>query len=396
MLISAAVVALACSFQYSTVALADGKMMIYPYEWQQQGQAERYKPIPYQAKDLYETEVKEKRALRTAHAPVPPPCSVTPKGFVPSPIQPPQSQSQVPQNEKATLPPWYDEKYSEEIPQPVDRINIEDGVRYGTFIETHQRAIIAWNGFEDERGEETLILTTQGVASSVSGGAMLSVIPLPGEPITIEQSDKEVFKKTKRLLYNKFNAAGSGGGYFIEPVIPHNIFVLKLDNIQTFNNEVNAYIAYKYSGKAAPLIDMKTEKIIGEYIKRGFRYFAFDLTEVHQKQLYKTILYRFKSTSVYYPLQISGIGGTSTSTAVDLIVITPDLIEVTCGAVKIGDGVNDVRVIGMKTVEFTQSEVVDLDKALATVFKRGETSLKVRNFYFDGTLNGYNSDFIAK
>lgn len=72
MLISAAVVALVCSFLYSTVALADGKMMIYPYEWQQQGQAERYKPIPYQAKDLYETEVKEKRGLRTAHAPVPP------------------------------------------------------------------------------------------------------------------------------------------------------------------------------------------------------------------------------------------------------------------------------------------------------------------------------------
>lgn len=383
------VAAVVCSCLVTSVAVADcGKMMIYPYRWRFIPPA----PRPY----IYERTRTTTETERIKVTPVPPPCPEKPRDWTPAPITTPRSieENQTPQ-------------YTENVPEATGSVSADayasasasagGGVRYGTFKETHQQAVIAWNGLNNEEGEETLILTTNEI-STAGGGAMLSVLPLPGKPIEIARSDKDIFKKAKKLLYEKLQSSSTKYGVIMSTVIgSHNIFVWELDNVATFKNDVNAYIAHTYKGQAAALIDNQTEEILQAYIDRGFRYFAFDLTQVNEKNSTKeAISYRFKSKFVYFPLQISGIGGTASETAVDLIVITPDLIEVTGGAVKIGDGDNDVRVLGMKTVEFTRSEVVGLDKALAAVFKRGETSLKVRNFYFDGTLNGYNSDFIAK
>ena len=79
------------------------------------------------------------------------------------------------------------------------------GVKYGpddTFLEPNQQGVLAWNGIQDkERGEEILILTTN--ESSEIGSAMLSVLPLPGEPISIERANAESFVTAKALMREK-------------------------------------------------------------------------------------------------------------------------------------------------------------------------------------------------
>lgn len=270
---------------------------------------------------------------------------------------------------------------------------------YGTFEEANQRAVIAWNGFDDERGEETLILTTEEQSATGESMPMLSVLPLPGRALEIKEADTEVFNNTQKLLYKKLKEAGASvgfGGVDLERKIGcHNIFVWKLDNITTFKDEVTAYIRMKFEDKAAALIDERTEKIVGEYFKRGYRYFAFDLTEVNKDATNKVaISYRFKSKFVYFPLQISGVGGTASHTVVDLIVITPDLIQLS-GVVKVGVGEYPAAITGKASVEFTNDEVAGLNEELALVFGN-QRVVRAREYVFEGTLNAFKGDFTAR
>lgn len=263
-----------------------------------------------------------------------------------------------------------------------------------------QRAVIAWNGYEDERGEETLILTTEEISATGQEMAMLSVLPLPGEPLDITETDPKVFNNAQTLLHGEQspNAIAKTGDVVLERKTggAHNIFVWKLDNVNSFKKDITAYIANKYGNQAAALIDKNTEKIIRKYYKRGFRYFAFDLTKVKDKPVAKSaIAYRFKSDHVYYPLQISQIGGSNTKTKVDLIIIAPEVVQPT-GVVKVGKGKNAARMIDNKTAEFTRNEVENLDNALLAIFKNDESTLKVCEFVFEGSFNGFNGDFVAR
>jgi hypothetical protein len=291
---------------------------------------------------------------------------------------------------------------SVELPPPAPPAPESGGaVAYGdaTFAEGEQQAIVAWNGKTDDSGEETLILTTNEISKTGSKMAMLSVLPLPGKPISIERANAKVFVMAKLLLNKKMpsDGASSALGVIMEKKIgSHNIFVWELDNVDAFKDEVTAYVAEKYNNNATALITDNTLKTIKKYFDRGFRYFAFDLTEVGTTPTTKeAISYTFKSKFAYYPLAISAIGGTGRTT-VDLIVMTPGLVNLG-GAFEQGKEQAKLRLIGNKSVDFSMDELRGLEPKLAKAFESANVnSVKVRNFWIVADdIKKFTDDFTA-
>jgi hypothetical protein len=176
----------------------------------------------------------------------------------------------------------------------------------------------------------------------------------------------------------------------------HNIFVWEMEDISTFKDDVCAYIAQTYNNEATALVTDKALQVIKGYHDRGFRYFAFDLTEVKKEAATKeAIAYRFQSTFAYYPLAISSIGGTGHG-LIDLIVMTPGSINLG-GAFEQGKEEFPIIVKGKTTVDFTMNEVKDLDPHLAGVFDGNNLgSVRVRNFLIEAEdIGKFKSDFIA-
>ncbi|MBR5711750.1 MAG: hypothetical protein IKX40_13415 [Thermoguttaceae bacterium] len=421
-----------CSSLISSVAVADcGKMMVYPYRWRYRPQPPR-QPMIYivgngnqiqvtnngpsanNSNGLYATVVGNGNQVQVTNNPgtrpqLPKKCpwanqpqqpvQQTP-GFQETPAQPDTSWLQDNSTQAGASAqtgnnsPVQQSGVKWDFETAIDSDNQISSL--GTFEESSQRAVIAWNGFEDQRGEETLILTTNEKSRAGEDIPMLSVLPLPGMVLAIEEADPEVFNNARKLLYSKYPADEITymGVIFEKKIGAHNIFVWELDNIETFKKEVNAYIAYRYNFTAAPLIDKKTEQTIGEYFKRGFRYFAFDLTEVKKEGADKVaISYRFKSERAYYPLQISAVGGTTTDTDVELIIISPRELALT-GAVKVGD--KGFSWTGNRSVNFTMAEVQGLDPQLAKVFGNSSANVTAREYIFSGTLNKFKNDFTAR
>ena len=425
--LAALVATIVCSCLVSSVSYADcGKMMIYRYPWRRQVQ-----PPPQPSKKVIVINVIQgpgsnsninlnvNELINNPQLP-PPPATLIPRDC------PPPATKPIPYNEYSTVNNNQVGQFDNSVNQvgqfdnSVNQVNdhspnisnnrgtvnfVENNIDnngiagFGTFKESGQRAGIAWNGYEDERGEETLILTTNEVSATGQDMAMLSVLPLPGAPLDISEADPEIFNKTRDLLYSKLPSdatAGFGRVVFNRKIGAHNIFVWELDDIDAFKREVTAYVAKTYNNEAAALIDSRTEKIVGEYFKRGFRYFAFDLTLVKDKPANKVaIAYRFKSSRVYFPLQISQVGAASSKTTVDLIVMSPGKI-VTTGAVVTGNRREDAVVTGHTSVDFTMDEVEGLNPELAKVFGNRLNSVKVREYIFRGDLNGYNNDFTCR
>jgi hypothetical protein len=281
-----------------------------------------------------------------------------------------------------------------------------DGVvAYGdnTFEERSQKALIAWNGKSDDSGIETLILATDEISKTGKPQAMLSVLPLPGKPISIERANVKAFVQAQILLDQKIKAKGGASTYGVvlhKKIGSHDIFIWKLDNAATFKEEVTAYIADKYDNKAAALITDKTLQVINQYFKKGFRYFAFDLTLVDGKESTKeAIAYTFHSTYAYYPLAISAIGGTGRSLA-DLVVMTPGKVELELTAdfeAEAKTKGSKFTLIGNTSVDFTLDEVKSIDERLAKVFDdSGLNSVSVRNITIPiKDIGNFNADFGA-
>lgn len=273
------------------------------------------------------------------------------------------------------------------------------------FEEPEQQAIVAWNGKTDNTGEEVLILTTNEKAVG-GAGAALSILPLPGEPISISRSKATIFADAKAYLVQKWAAGlGTGGlGVFMTAKIgSHNIFVWKMDDISRFEEEVKAYVETTYKGKATALITPQILGVVKDYHQRGFRYFAFDITMLSKDLSTKeAIAYHFKSKAAYFPLVISQIGGVG-DTFIDLIVMTPGKITSTSYEVATAENgfkANNPKGIeatlnGKGSVPFNNAELRSLDEKLSTLFKGG-SDVQVRNIQISGVINGFGKDFICK
>ncbi|NLE38349.1 MAG: hypothetical protein GX621_10030 [Pirellulaceae bacterium] len=252
-----------------------------------------------------------------------------------------------------------------------------------SFNEPRQNGVIAWNG-----KEQILILSTDENSNVEGGGATLSVLPLPGKPISVLPASTKAFDDATAMIKKKLSMVAKGTMLLEAKIGTHNIFIWKLDSPDDFADQVRAYIKEKYDGKADALVTEDAEKVIKQYFEQGFRYFAFDLAFMPEKQETKVaIAYRFESPYVYYPLVISRIGGEG-KTRVTLAVFTPGLLRHFKGLRH-----EKVQVFGDKSVDLTATDLEPIDPEMAKLM--GTETFKGRIFEISGQINAFEGDLMA-
>jgi hypothetical protein len=268
------------------------------------------------------------------------------------------------------------------MPRPAPQNFLASGMGF-SFKEPEQNAVIAWDG-----KEEILILSTDEENEVEGGGAVLSVLPLPGKPVSVLPASTESFTEATKLIRSKLAVVGMGEKVLTAKIGTHNIFVWKLDSADDFGNEVRAYIKETYEGQADAAITDQVEKIVREYFDRGFRYFAFDLTFMSDEDATKVaIAYRFESKFVYYPLVISKMGGTG-DTVVQLAVFTPGMLHHFGGIAP-----KQIKVIGGQSVDVAASELEKVDPEVAKLLDG--KPIKARIMMLEGQVNGFDQDLMA-
>ncbi len=195
--------------------------------------------------------------------------------------------------------------------------------------EPGQKAVICWDGTE-----ELLILTTDIKAEQATKA--LEILPLPSKP-EIQTSNISVFEKLKRFTEwaraDTKEAGGLGGDdskeappeieiVFHEKLGVHNITVIKALTAEAFANWVNIFME---DIGLTPMSFPEAEKIAESYIQRNINYFVLDVIELtNEVKSPEPLMYRFNSTSVYYPMEITSlVGGES---HILLFILTPHVV----------------------------------------------------------------------
>jgi len=177
--------------------------------------------------------------------------------------------------------------------------------------EDAQRAIILHN-----EKEEVLILGTDLHGENET--KILRFIPLPSEP-EVSQVNADVFKVALALMkkykvvfvhmYKGPGAATSAVEIRLNKSIgAHDVTVIKVNNSIHFRSWVNQF--FKKKGLPQREKYPFVEQIVNNYVKRGIKYFVFDLVNVTKKTAsVAPLAYRFRSDKIYYPLITSNSFG---------------------------------------------------------------------------------------
>ena len=195
--------------------------------------------------------------------------------------------------------------------------------------EPGQRGIILWNG-----EEEILLLSTDIKTSETT--QILEVIPFPSEP-TVKLGDFETFRKMEKLLLEKtLWTVASGGGVPVDVIEDaaeitfnaqmgaHDVTVVKVLNKRYFVDWVMQYMEKQQA--VNPKINPDFLKVINNYLERDYKWFVFDTIVAQQEvQSHEPLEFRFKSQSVYYPLEISTLETGKTN--IELLLLTPQPIK---------------------------------------------------------------------
>lgn len=379
------------------IARADGgRMWIYPYEWNgsQQtwyqnaivGSTEDYPNLPVETIDQMRETLSNGGLLSsdgTDYAQFPP-LGLDPREPLPAP------NSRVLNHEQALV-----------------RAQSGYGSDAGLFARVRfssQRVVIAWNGYSDGRGRQTLIVDPCEAIECDRDTATLNVTPLPGRPISVEPVSPRLFDELRNNLYGKL-----GLGYLIEDrfgvtIGPHNVFAWKLHSVEEFQQNVQAYVAEKFEGQGAALITKDTIRTIEYYLEKGFRYFAFDLAiargNYNMPQYRTPIAYTCVASHGFLPLVTTNYD--SPSKSFNVILLSPDTVRIN-GAIKRlpPDADNreltseEARLVGGRNAKIPIAELREISPKLVEVFGGWLDSVVVRNLQFSGNSGGFNKDFTA-
>jgi len=194
--------------------------------------------------------------------------------------------------------------------------------------EPAQKAIIAWNG-----QEEILILSTD--VTSTDNTTVLEILPLPSNPMKIEEASLESFNVVQELIgYHVPRYLGEDGPtgnetaevrvIFHEKIGMHDITVVEAHNVSEFAEWINKFLLKSGISQQVSVEDLAW--VIEDYMLRGFHFYVLDLIELSSdERSVEPILYKFDTSFLYYPLLItSPIGGDG---KIILFLITEDIIE---------------------------------------------------------------------
>lgn len=173
--------------------------------------------------------------------------------------------------------------------------------------EPGQKAVIAWNG-----REEILILSTD-VRATVET-LVLEILPLPSMPV-VESASIQIFQTIQEMIWDEgmnlraFSSlndakAGSVEVVFYEQIGAHNITVVKADRADNLTDWMNSFLSA--SGVDQQVTLQNFETVVEDYMSRGFRHYVLDIiTFSPQERSIDPILFRFNSSTLYYPLLIT-------------------------------------------------------------------------------------------
>ena len=178
--------------------------------------------------------------------------------------------------------------------------------------EPGQKAIVAWNG-----QEEILILSTDVTSSQEA--LVLEILPLPSEP-RVEAASFQSFERIQEMIweegvnqqtYSTEDNARSGSieVLFHEQIGAHNITAVVAHDAADLVEWANSFLQASSVNENITLRNFQTA--VQDYVSRGFSHYVLDLiTFSPQERSIDPILYRFNSSTLYYPLLItSPVGG---------------------------------------------------------------------------------------
>lgn len=193
--------------------------------------------------------------------------------------------------------------------------------------EPGQKAIIAWDG-----QKEILILSTD--VSSSRQTLVLEILPLPSEP-EVEAASFHSFEAIQEMVWeeamnrNTYSSVDNARGGSVEVLFhqeigANNITIVQANDAAAFVNWANNFLSASGVNQSVTLQNF--QETIQDYMSRGFRHYALDLVtfslETHSVD---PIMYRFNSSTLYYPLLItSPIGGNGRIT---LFTLTKERLE---------------------------------------------------------------------
>jgi len=255
--------------------------------------------------------------------------------------------------------------------------------------ETGQNAIVAWNG------EEEIIILSTDIRSSEST-LVLEVIPLPSNPVKVEEGSFDSFRKLTEMINEKvidikekefIRGLGSSGVEitFHKKIGAHDITVVKTNDLDYFINWVKEFT--KNKGFKYESISEDFKNAVSSYLKRDIRFFVFDVIKaVEDRQSIKPLVYRFKTYYLFYPLEITATSDARWSTSnVSIFIITKDVIN--------KDFFRDLYLqptVGFNhNILLTKGELKEVSPELEDLFK---SDAFVMNATYHGSLNVLQRD----
>ncbi len=266
-----------------------------------------------------------------------------------------------------------------------------------TVFEPNQRALIAWNG-----EEEILILSTDLRGSQPT--KVLEVMPFPTEP-TVTNADVTVFHRAVNLINTKLKrttkseAEGltrSRGGSsppppagritFHEQIGAHDVAVARVLDQDGFIAWVNDHL--KRSRVDNPIIPGVLQATVRQYLDEGFGWFVFDVVSLeHRLKSTDALQYRFKTSSLYYPIKISRANQGLTS--IQLLVLTPTMLRTFYGVPMERVLLRHMPVsLSSMEVRWLQPEIDDL------LGRRDDVRLRI--WWIQGEFQDLSRDLLAR
>jgi len=256
--------------------------------------------------------------------------------------------------------------------------------------EPGQKAILAWNGYE-----EIMILSTDVTSSQET--LVLEILPLPSKP-EVEAASFQSFEEIQSLIWeegvNQFYStktearSGSVEVVFYEEIGLHNITVVNAGDASDLVSWMGSFL--EGSGINEEITLRNFESVVEDYMNRGFRYYVLDMITVSSaEKSVDPILYRFNSSFLYYPLVISSpIEG---YTEITLFLLTEGKIDRDYWPMQKAN----YRVLGggWQPIEFVLSkgELSKIDLRIGDNFQH---SAWLTVLEFNGYLNSLNRDLM--
>ena len=170
---------------------------------------------------------------------------------------------------------------------------------------------------------------------------------------------------------------------FHEKIGAHDVSVIQVLDQRRFVDWVEDYL--RKEGVDNPTVPKPLRRVVEEYLRDGFKWFAFNVVDLGTKTVTKdAVQYKFETRFLYYPLRITRTE--KGATEVRLLLISPRLVTIPdLGSAK-------VKLLH-QPVRITDDDLRYLDKDLHKLL--GNRSNLIRIWEIKGKLSNFKRDVVT-